>query len=58
MKKKTHRGFETVAKEISRKQGIALENARAILAKSGRNASAAAKRKNPRLLKISGAKKH
>ncbi len=55
--KKKHRGFETVAKEISKKQGIPMENARAILAKTGRNASAEAKRKNPRLLKIRGTRK-
>ncbi len=55
--KKKHRGFETVAKAISRKQGIPMVNARAILAKSGRNASAEAKRKNPRLLKIHGTRK-
>jgi hypothetical protein len=51
---KKHRGFETVAREIAGKQGIALSRARAILAAGARKASPAAKRKNPRLLKVKG----
>lgn len=56
-KKKAHRGFEAVQKEISRKQGISMEAAGAILASSARKASPAAKKANPRLLKVKGAKR-
>jgi hypothetical protein len=45
-------GFKAVQKKIAGKQGIPLKNAGAILAKSTRNASAAAKRKNPNLNKV------
>ena len=47
-------GFRNVAKSIARKQGISQERASAILAASSRNASAAAKRKNPKLSKVKG----
>jgi len=52
-KQKT-RGFENVAREIARKQGISLERARAILAARTRKASKAAKRKNPKLKRVKG----
>jgi len=55
--KKAHRGFHAVQKEIARKQGISMDRAGAILAAGARKASPAAKRANPRLLKISGVKK-
>lgn len=45
-------GFKAVQKKIAAKQGVPLKNAGAILAKSSRNASAAAKRKNPNLNKV------
>lgn len=51
MPKKT-RGFENVAREIARKQGIPLERAKAILAAKTRSASPAAKAKNPNLRKV------
>lgn len=51
---KKHPGFESVAKRIASKQGIPMDNARAIVAFSSRNASPAAKRANPRLKKIKG----
>ena len=54
MKKKTHRGFKAVQKEIAAKQGIPMERAGAILAAGARKASPAALQKNPRLKKISG----
>lgn len=60
MKKKAsakHPGFKKVAAGIAKKQGISTERASAILAASGRRASAAAVKKNPRLKKISGMKK-
>jgi acetyl-CoA acetyltransferase len=46
------RGFTNNAKKIAKKQGISQERARAILAASSRNASAAAKKKNPNLKKV------
>lgn len=55
--KKTHRGFKAVQTEISKKQGISMERAGAILAAGARKASPAAVRANPRLAKISGVKK-
>ncbi len=52
MKSKRHPGFAAVAREIARRQGIPIKNARAILAKSTRQAGPAAKRRNPRLLRV------
>ena len=46
--------FKSVAKKISAKEGIPMKNARAILAKSSRDASPAAKRANPALRKVKG----
>ena len=46
------KGFEAVAKSIAKKEGVPMRNARAILAKSSRNASPAAKRRNPALKKV------
>ena len=51
-KKKKVRGFKNVAKKIAKKQGISKKAASAILAASTRKASAAAKRKNPRLKRV------
>lgn len=55
--KKAHRGFKAVQKDIAKKQGISMERAGAILAAGARKASPAAKRANPRLLKVSGVSK-
>lgn len=52
--KPKHRGFKAVQKEISKKQGISMERAGAILAAGARKASPAAIKANPRLKKISG----
>jgi hypothetical protein len=52
--KKKHPGFENVARSIARRQGVSMDRARAILAASTRRASAAAKRKNPRLKRVKG----
>jgi hypothetical protein len=49
---KKHPGFKAVQAEISAKEGIPMKNAGAILAKSTRNASPAAKRANPRLNRV------
>lgn len=47
-----HMGFKSAQKSISKRQGISMKSAGAILANAGRNASASAKRKNPRLKRI------
>lgn len=57
MAAKKHRGFKAVQKEISKKQGISMERAGAILAAGARKASPAAVKANPRLAKVSGVKK-
>lgn len=56
-KKKSHPGFKAVAASIAKKQGISQAAASAILAKSSRNASPAAKRANPRLKRVGGRSK-
>jgi len=52
MKGKKHPGFKSVQNKIAKKQGVSKKAAGAILASRTRNASAAAKRKNPRLKKV------
>ncbi len=47
-----HPGFKAVQKSIARKEGVSPKAAGAILAKSTRGASPAAKRKNPNLKKV------
>lgn len=51
-KSKKHPGFKAVQERIARKQGVSKKAAGAILAKSSREASPAAKKKNPRLKKV------
>lgn len=46
--------FKSVQAGIAKKEGISKKAAGAILAKSSRNASASAKRKNPKLKKVKG----
>jgi len=46
--------FKSVQKKIEKQPGVSMQSAGAILAHSSRNASAAAKRKNPKLLKVKG----
>lgn len=53
-KSKAHPGFKAVQKQISKKQGVSMERAGAILAAGTRKASAAAKKKNPRLKRVKG----
>jgi len=48
------RGFEANARRIAKRQGISMKRARAILAAGTRRASAAAKRRNPRLKRVKG----
>jgi len=49
-----HPGFKAVKEKIAKKQGISGKAAAAILAAASRNASASAKKKNPRLKKVKG----
>ena len=44
--------FKSVQKKIEKKEGVSKKAAGAILAKSSRNARAAAKRKNPKLKRV------
>jgi hypothetical protein len=53
---KKNPGFKAVQKKIASKQGVSMKAAGAILASSSRNASAAAKKKNPNLKKVKGKK--
>ena len=47
--------FKSVQKGIAAKEGIPMKNAGAILANASRNASPAAKKKNPKLNRVKGA---
>lgn len=51
---KKHPGFKAVQKKIAAKEGISKQLAGAYLAKRTRNASAAAKKANPRLKRVKG----
>lgn len=51
-KSKAHPGFKAVQRKIAKQQGVSMESAGAILASATRNASAAAKRANPRLKRV------
>ena len=56
---RAHPGFEAVEGRIARRQGISESSAGAILGSRTRNASPAAKRKNPRLNRVKGrSRKH
>jgi len=50
-------GFKAAQSQIAKRQGISQDRAGAILAAGARKASPAAKKRNPNLLKVSGAKK-
>lgn len=54
---KAHPGFQAVEKSIAKKERVPMKEAGAILGKSTRNASKAAKKKNPRLLRVKGGKR-
>ncbi len=56
-REKKHPGFRAVEEKIARERGVSMHSAGAILASSSRGASTAAKRKNPRLLRVKGRKK-
>lgn len=51
-KSKAHPGFKSVQNKIAEKEGVSKKAAGAILAASSRGASAAAKKKNPKLKKV------
>lgn len=51
---KAHPGFKAAQRSIAKRQGVSMKRAGAILAAGSRNASAAAKRKNPRLKRVKG----
>jgi hypothetical protein len=51
---KKHPGFKNVQSKIAREEGISMDRAGAILGNASRNASKAAKRKNPALKKVKG----
>lgn len=50
-----HPGFKKATASIAARQGISKERAGKILAAGARKASAAAKKKNPRLKRVKGA---
>ena len=58
-RKKTaaHPGFKAAQAQIAKRQGISKDRAGAILAAGARKASPAAKKRNPNLNKVAGAKK-
>ena len=53
-----HPGFKSVQKSISKKEGVPMKNAGAILANASRKASPSAKAKNKNLSKVAGSKKY
>lgn len=52
-----HPGFKNVQRQIAAKEGVSMKSAGAILAKSSRNASPAAKKANPNLRHVKGSSK-
>lgn len=50
-------GFAAAKKSIESREGVSAKSAGAILGAGARNASAAAKRKNPNLNKVKGGKR-
>lgn len=53
-KKMAHPGFAPVQQKIAVKEGVSMDRAGAMLAASSRNASAKAKKANPRLKRVRG----
>ncbi len=51
---KKHPGFKAVQAKIAAKEGVSKDRAGAILASASRNASAGAKKANPRLKRVKG----
>jgi hypothetical protein len=55
--RKKVRGFKNNQRKIAARKGMNMKKAGAILASASRNASASAKRKNPRLKRVSAKKR-
>lgn len=51
---KNHPGFESAAAKIAKNENLSIGHAKAILASGARDASAHAKKANPRLNKVKG----
>lgn len=49
-----HPGLEHIARHMAQSKHMPMDRARAILASAARNASPAAKRRNPRLKRVKG----
>lgn len=54
MMAKAHPGFKAVQAKIAKRAGVTMDSAGAILANASRNASAKAKKVNPRLRRVKG----
>lgn len=54
MRSKGHPGFKAEAASIEKREGVSEQSAGAILASATRNASASARRANPRLIRVRG----
>lgn len=54
-KSTAHPGFESAARSVASRQDLPMKRARKIIAAGARGASAAAKRRNPRLKRVRGA---
>ena len=52
MTTKKHPGFQVIQSRIAKKEGVSKKAAGAILASASRNASAKAKKANPKLKKV------
>lgn len=46
--------FKSAAKSVAKKSGVSMKSANAIIASASRNASAAAKKANPKLKRVKG----
>ena len=57
MASKNHPGFKGAAKNVAKKEGIPMKNAKAIIGAASHDASKAAVKANPRLKKVPGVKK-
>ena len=56
-KEKAHVGFKGAVESVEKKEGYSKERAEKIIAAGARNASAKAKKENPRLKRVKAAKK-
>lgn len=56
-KSKKGMGFKAAAKSVSMKEGMPMKDANAVIAAGARKASSMAKKANPNLMKVKGARK-